>query len=360
MDPSFPIYAFLSSFGLTTLFTPIAITLANKFGLVDNPKLRPHPAHVHQKTTPRAGGLPIFLGILVAIFIFVPIDKHILGILLGSLILLVTGLFDDRLKHFSHYIRICLQILAAAVVVSSGIGISFVSNPFGQIIRLDRIVVPFNFLGSHRIIPIADGLAFFWIVWIMNIFNWSKGVDGQLPGIGLISTLTIGFLSLKLFLQGDPNQLNIAILAFITSGASLGALIYNWHPAKIFPGFSGSTILGFIIATLSILSGAKVAAAFLVLLIPAVDFIYTFFRRVLKGQSPVWGDKEHLHHKLLELGWSHQKISLFYIGSCAILGALAVVLPNSEKAFTLMGAMAVCFGAVLWLNLYLAQRSSGN
>lgn len=352
MSPSSFIFPFFISFFITVLLTPLTISLAKKFGLVDNPKERPHPAHIHKGVIARAGGLPIFFGVVIAILFFIPLDKHIIGIFLGLLILLITGLLDDKLKHFSPYIRIFLQILAVGVVVSSGVGISFIANPLGGFIRLDSVIIPFQLFGAHRIIIFADLLAFFWIVWMMNIFNWSKGVDGQLPGISLISTLTIGFLSLKLFSQGDSNQFTIAILAFITAGASLGLLVFNWHPAKIFPGFSGSTILGFMVATLSILSGAKVATAFLVLLIPSVDFIYTFFRRLLRGQSPVWGDKGHLHHKLLELQWSQRKISLFYISSCAILGALAAILPNSEKAFTLLGVGIVTLGAIIWINLY--------
>ncbi|MFI5205386.1 MAG: MraY family glycosyltransferase [Candidatus Paceibacterales bacterium] len=330
--------------------------MAKRFSLVDNPKLRPHPAHIQQRTVPRAGGLPIYLGIFFSILIFLPIDKHLIGILLGALTLLIMGLLDDKLKNFSPYTRLALQMFAVAIVVASGIGISFISNPLGGFIRLDQIVIPFNFFGPHRIIPFADLLAFFWIVWIMNIVNFSKGVDGQMPGIILVAALTIATLSLKLYFHGDIRQLTIAVLSFITAGTAFGFLIFNWYPAKIFPGFSGSNILGFMIAVLSILSGAKVATAILVLLIPTVDFIYLVARRILTGKSPVIGDRNHLHHKLLDLGWSHRKISLFYIFSCAILGSLAAILPNSEKAFTLVGVGAVVLGVIIWLQLYLNER----
>ncbi len=352
------ILAFIVATLITALAVPPTIKLANKYHLVDDPKLRPHPAHIHTKIVPRAGGLPIFLSIALSILIFLPIDKHLIGIILGCLILLITGLLDDKLKNFSPYTRLFLQLLAVVVVVSSGVGISFFSNPLGGFVRLDQIIIPFSFLGPHRIIPFADLLAFIWIVWIMNIVNFSKGVDGQMPGIILMAALVVGSLSLKLYFQGDPNQYNIALLSFITAGASLGFLIFNWYPAKIFPGFSGSNILGFMIATLSILSGAKVATALLVLLIPVVDFIYLVTLRISLGKSPVWGDRQHLHHKLLELGWPHQKISLFYILSCAILGALAAILPNSEKSFTLIGVGAICLGIIIWLQLYLSERES--
>lgn len=352
---------FLVSLLITLLATPFTIKLAKRFKLVDDPNTRPHPAHIHQEVLPRAGGLPIYIGIAYSVALFLPLDKHIIGILLATLLLLIMGLLDDKLRNFSPYLRIALQLLAVAIVVSSGVGISFIADPLGGFIYLNKIVIPFEFFGPHRIIPFADLLAFFWIVWIMNIVNWSKGVDGQMGGITSIAALTIGLLSLKLFAQGDPNQLSIAVLSFITAGSSIAFLIFNWHPAKILPGFSASTILGFMIAVLSILSGAKVATALLVLLIPTVDFIYLFFKRVLSGKSPVWGDRNHLHHKLLDLGWSPRRITLFYILSCAILGILAAVLPNSEKVLTLVIIGVLSLITILWLQFYKTQSpSSGN
>jgi len=181
--------------------------------------------------------------------------------------------------------------------------------------------------------------------------NWSKGVDGQMPSITLIAFIIIGLLSFNFYNLGDPNQLIIAILSFICAGASLGFLIFNWHPAKIFPGFSGSTILGFMIAVLSILSGAKLATALLVLLVPAVDFFYTFFRRILEKKSPLKGDQKHLHHLLLERGLTHPQISLIYASTCALLGMLSTNLNSQGKMFTLIVAGVVIFGAILWLHL---------
>ena len=152
--------------------------------------------------------------------------------------------------------------------------------------------------------------------------------------------------------MGDMSQIDIAKLAFATSGASLGFLIFNWHPAKILPGFSGSTILAFMLATLAILSGAKVAISLLVLGIPTADFIYTFFRRIFEGHSPVWGDRGHLHHKLLNLGWSHQRISLFYMTVSAMLGAAALTFDTNSKIFALC-LVAVGFVIfVLWINSF--------
>lgn len=340
------------SFLITIFSLPFTIIFAKKFKLLDNPKLRPHPAHIQKRIVPRAGGLAVFLGIVSAILIFIPVEKTTIGIILGLLILLLTGLLDDKYQNFSPYFRLTLQFLAAAAAVGMGIGITFITNPLGGIIHFDTIIMQFNFLGSHRIVLLADLLALVWIVWVMNMVNWSKGVDGQMPGVITVAAVILGLLSLKLNLSQDPSQFNLAKLSFITAAASFALLIFNWHPAKIFPGFSGSTILGFMIAVLAILAGGKLATAGLVLLIPAADFAYTFFRRILEGKSPVWGDRGHLHHKLLEQGFSHRQIALFYILGSVILGAAALSLSSGGKLFAAALVGTIILGGILWLNFF--------
>lgn len=328
------------------------ILFAKKFNLVDNPKIREHPAHIQNRIVPRAGGLACFIGLLASILLFLPIEKHIIGLILGLTVLLTIGLLDDKLKKLSPYSRLLVQILAAGLVVGSGVGISYITNPLGGIIRLDSIVIPVNLLGPHFIILIADLLAFFWIVWVLNMLNWAKGVDGQMPGIVMVAALILGLLSYKLFLAGDPQQLNITKLSFITFGVSGALLAVNWYPAKIFPGFSGSNVLGLMIATLAILSGARLATALLVLLVPATDFVYTFIRRILSGKNPVWGDNKHLHHLLLQKGFSHRKIALFYMLGSAILGATALTLDSKGKFFAAILVTAIILGTILWLNFF--------
>lgn len=330
---------------ITIAAIPLTISFAKKFKLLDNPRLRPHPAHTQKRTVPRAGGLACFIGIILPILMFIPLDKHILGMLIGLSVLLLVGLVDDKIINFSPYLRLFSQFIAAIIVVASGIDIKFITNPFGGIINLDSVTV------------LADLLAIIWIVWVMNMLNWSKGVDGQMPGIATVAAIILGLLALKINLYSDPTQINLAKLAFITAGSALGLLIFNWHPAKIFPGFSGSTILGFMIASLSILSGAKLATAGLVLLIPATDFAYTFLRRIIQGKSPVWGDRGHLHHKLLEIGLSHQQIALFYILGSVILGAVSLSLSSSGKLFAAALLGIIILGGILWLNFF-GQLSS--
>lgn len=334
---------------ITASLIPATIKFAKKFKLLDDPELRPHPAHTQKRIVPRAGGLACFVGIIATILFFTPFATYTIGIISALTILLLIGLADDKYKNLSPYFRLITQFAAAFILVFSGVGINFITNPLGGILYFDPIL--------------AKTLAVVWIVWVMNMINWSKGVDGQMPGIVTVAAVILGLLSLKLAMFEDPSQLNIAKLAFITAGSSLGLLIFNWYPAKIFPGFSGSTILGFMIAVLAILSGAKLATAGLVLLIPATDFIYTFLRRILQGKSPVWGDRGHLHHRLLEIGLSHRQISLFYIFGSVILGAIALGLSSSGKLFAAGLVAIILLGGTLWLNFFgefLKRRAPDN
>jgi len=337
-------FSAILSFLLTAISIPPTIKFARKFNLVDNPKLRPHPAHIQKRIVPRAAGLACYLGIVLSILIFIPLSLQLIGIIIALFILLVIGLLDDRYQNISPYFRLIIQFMAALIVVLTGIGIEFITNPLGGIIQLNQ-----QFIFS---LTFGDMLALVWIVWVMNMINWSKGVDGQMPTIVFVASIILGLLSVKLYLEGDLIQQNVAILSFITAGTSFALLLFNWYPAKIFPGFSGSTILGFMIAILAILSGAKLATAGLVLLIPAIDFAYTFIRRIIQGKSPVWGDRGHLHHKLLEMGLSHQSISLFYFLGSVILGAIALNLSSSGKLFAAILVATVLLGAILWLNFF--------
>lgn len=343
------VLGFLSGFLITILSTPFAIAFAKKFKLVDDPSRRPHPAHTQNRVVPRAGGLPIFIAITFSILVLAGVNTINIQIILALTLLLVIGLLDDVLTEFKPIIRLVLQITAAVIAVLSGIGIDFITNPLGGILYLNQYRT--SIIPGFEVNLIADLFAIVWIVWMMNMVNWSKGVDGQMPSVTSAAFTVIGILSFNFYSLGDPNQLTVAIISFICAGASLGFLIFNWYPARIFPGFSGSTILGFMIAVLSILSGAKVATALLVLLVPSVDFFYTFFRRMLERKSPLKGDSKHLHHLLLERGFSHSQISLLYGASCVILGTFSTTLNSQGKFFTIIVAGVIVFGAILSLHL---------
>jgi UDP-GlcNAc:undecaprenyl-phosphate GlcNAc-1-phosphate transferase len=338
----------LTSFSISYFATPLVIKLAHKIGIIDNPKNQKHPKVIHTYPVPRGGGLAIFLSVLITSLFFLPLDKHLVGILIGAFILTILGILDDK-YNLNPYIRLVVQFITAGIPVLAGIGIAYINNPIGPgIINLSQPQIAIDFLGRHSIWIIADLFAILWIVILMNFINMgAKGVDGQLPGVVSIAGIAIAILSLKY--SADITQWPVIILAVITSGSFLGFLPYNFYPQKIMPGFSGSTLAGYLLGILSILSTTKVGTLLVVLGVPLVDTGYTIIRRVASGKSPVWGDRGHLHHKLLDLGFSKRQVSYFYWTTTALLGILALNLTSSFKLYTLVGLAILIGGSLLWL-----------
>lgn len=345
----------LVSFFTAVLATPLVIRLARPLGIVDDPKKRRHPASLHQEPVPRGGGLPIFLAILGASLVFLPalpaggpVDQRLLGILIGAAIVVLVGLLDDK-NDINPYFRLISQFLAAGIVVASGIGIAFISNPLGGTIDLSSPRIDFEFLGEQRSIwLLSAGFGLLWIVSLMNAVSWSSGVDGQLSGFAAIAALVIAILSLGF--SADITQWPVTILAAITFGAFLGFLPWHMYPQKIMPGFGGATLAGFMLAVLSMLSTTKVGTLLVVLAIPIVDAGYSVARRVLSGKSPVWADRGHLHHRLLDAGWNKRQVAFLYWGGTALLGILALNLNAQAKFYTIIGIALIVGGVLAWLS----------
>ncbi len=341
------------SFLISFLITPLTIWFYKKNNWLDDPQENDHPKVIHKYPVPRGGGIPIFLSLLVSVIFFLPIDKHLIGILAGALIIVIIGVLDD-LYDLNPYLRLIAGFLAAGAVVSGGIGIAFISNPFNGIIHLNQPQIPFYLFGKmHTVWILSDIVALIWIVWCMNFVNWSKGLDGQLPGIAVIAALTIGFLSLRY--SADITQWPIILFAFITAGAFLGFLPWNFFPQKIMPGYGGGALAGYLLAVLSILSTSKINTLMLVLGVPMLDAVYSIIRRVTQGKSPVWGDRGHLHHKLIDIGWSKRKIAVFYWIITAILGILALKLNSRDKFYTIILLTFILGGILLWLNYLISS-----
>ncbi len=336
---------------ITLLITPFVRILAVKWNLVDDPTKRSHPAHTHTGIVPRAGGLAIYIGIIIAILLFLPLTKLVVGIIIAASILTIVGLIDDK-GDVSPYLRLATNATAALIVIGAGAGIPFITNPLTHgIIQLDTWRVSFEFFGTHSVLIWADMLAFIWILWTVNIVGWSAGVDGQMPGFVSISAFILGLLSLRYSLT-DVSQTYVTILSFVIAGSFLGFLPWNVYPQKIMPGYGGKTLAGFFLAILGILSFGKLGTAILVLGIPTMDAIYTLIRRLGKGKSPVLADRGHLHHRLLDLGWGRRRIALFYWGVSAILGWVALTVTSRQKLFALLLVAVIIGGFLTWVNFF--------
>ena len=326
--------------------TPLTRNFFIRHSWVENPDSKQKKTHnaTAVSATPRGGGLPIFFAILVTSLIFLPLNKYLIGILLASLLTLIIGIWDD-IKDISPKLRLVTNILAAVIVVGSGIGIAYISNPLGGIINFSSAAVKFNFLGSHSIWIISDLLAIFWITWCMNITGWAAGVEGQLPGFVAISAIFIGILGLRF--SSDTTQWPVIILAGAVAGSYLGFLPFNFFPQSIMPGYSGKSLAGFFLALLSILSGAKLATLLLLLGVPMIDAIFVIVRRLIHHKSLLKPDGQHLHHRLLKIGWSRPQIAIFYWLISLALGLLSLFLNSQQKLYVFIGLFILFFGFLI-------------
>lgn len=339
---------FILSFLIAVLAAPLVIGLYRKKGWVVEHNEGRSVKNTHERPVPRGGGLVILSSVLLSSALLLQFDKYLVAILAGAVLLAIVGTIDDVLDiHPS--IRLLAGITAALLVVGAGIGIAYVSNPFGPgVIHLSDPQWVISFFGQqHTIWILADIFALLFILWNMNIVNWSKGVDGQMPGFVAIALIFIGILSYRFI--DDPTQFNTAQLSFIVSGAFVGLLMWNWYPQKLMPGYGAGSLAGYFLSILAILSGAKVATVLMVLAVPTADALFTILRRIRAGKSPLWGDRGHLHHKMLDvLKWDKRKIAIFYWVTSLVMGILSLYLDTMGKIITVSLVMIGVFSFLIW------------
>jgi len=337
------IIVLITSFILSYILTIPTIKIAKKINLTTDAKKRKHPAHTHSGIVPRGGGIPIFLAFALGILLFVPINKIVIGILIASFLLVGIGVLDD-LYDISAYYRFIANLIISGIVIAFGLGIPFISNPFGEPIRLDQFQLAFNFFGPHNILVWGDLLAVIWLTWTTNMINWSKGVDGQLPGFVAIAAIFLGLLAQR-FTAHDISAQTVVLISFITAGSFLGFLPHNFYPQKIMPGYGGGSFAGFILGILSILSFGKIGTALLILAIPSIDAVYSILRRIKNKKSPFRADWGHFHHRLLEIGWGRRRIAIFYWIITLILGIASLFLTGIQKfiVFVTVGFILLSF-----------------
>lgn len=345
--------SFAISFLIACFTIPLVIKFYRENNWVDDPQdyQDVKAKMTHSKPIPRGGGIPIFLSFATTSLFFLNIDKYLIAIILGGFILTVVGVADD-VFNLNPFLRLGIDFLAILIVVAAGIGIAFVTNPFGTgVIHLNQPQLAFDILGKTRTIWIlADLFALFFILWNMNAVNWSKGVDGQLPAFVTFAFLFLGILSNSF--SADPTEFNTVALSFILAGSYAGLLVFNWYPQKIMPGYGGGALAGYFLSIIAILSGAKVATTLMVLAVPTADGIFTILRRIRAGKSPFWGDRGHLHHKLLDsFNWDKRQITIFYTLTTMIMGSLALILDTRGKIISLAISFSLVFIIQIWAKI---------
>lgn len=316
---------------VSILITPLVKRLAFRIGAVDAPNYR----KVHSRIMPRLGGLAIFIAFVVGLAILRPVPIVPLGenpffvplaIVLGASVIVLTGVLDD-MYEISAKAKMLGQLVASLIIVFfGGIQIEFINLPFGGELEFGFLSIPFTIL---------------WIVGITNAINLIDGLDGLAAGVSTIALITLACMAL---IMGNMFVVaTAAILAFST----VGFLFYNFHPAKIFMGDTGALFLGFMIAVLSLL-GFKGITVFSFLIpvimlgVPISDTFFAIVRRVRNKQKWSDPDKSHLHHRLIDIGYSHRQTVLIIYGIAALFGVAAIIF-----------SMATLWGAILLITIIL-------
>jgi UDP-GlcNAc:undecaprenyl-phosphate GlcNAc-1-phosphate transferase len=309
------VWALLVAAAVAFAVTPVAAALARRIGAVDEPKER----GLHDRPIPRLGGLAILAGALLAGALFLPAGPETRGILGGAAVAALIGAVDDA-KELPAAPKLAGQTLAAAIPVLSNV-------------RVENVTIPF--LGPLEFGPVLGGaLTLLGIVAVMNVVNFTDGVDGLAAGVCAIAAVTFAAIALSL------GRVDAGVLAGVTAGAALGFLPHNFHPASIFMGDSGSGLLGLLLACVAVqgvLKTAAVVALAFPLVILAVPFLDTGFvvAKRIKYRRPVYrGDRWHFHHRFANIGFSQRRTVLYLYGWTLALAGLALALrfvPYSDR-----------------------------
>jgi len=329
------------TFIVSLISVPVAKKIAAHVGALDIPNSR----KVHSKPMPRMGGLAIYFAFLVGYILFGQISSKMISILIGSFIILVTGIIDD-IKPIDAKVKMLGQILAALVVVFYGDIILQDISAFGLYIDFGIFAYPITVI---------------FIVSCINCLNFIDGLDGLAAGISSIFFVTIGIITFIRGQFGLPYE-----LTFIMLGSTLGFLVHNFHPASIFMGDSGSMFLGFIISIITLLGFKNVMMSsiiipFLILAIPILDTLFAIIRRKLKGESISKPDKFHIHHQLLRKNFSHKTTVLIIYGINILfsIASIVYVLKNRELGFVIYGILLIIVVTFIMKTNIIVEHKGG-
>lgn len=334
--------------GLVT--TPLAQRLSHRLGIVAEPGGR----RQHEGRIPKLGGLPILIAWLTGValtYLLLPPDNaddalRLRGVVLGSLVVAVGGVIDDRYDLRPRW-QLLIQFLGALVAVLHIIFIEVFSNPFDSLWLWTETPLALFFRVDDNQVwiwiwrPLALLFSFFWVMGMINAVNWLDGLDGLAAGVCLIAAALFAWHSYEL------KQFSVALFPLALAGALLGFLPFNFSPARIFLGSVGAYLLGYQMATLSILSPAKLSTALLVLAVPIIDVAWLSIARLRQRRSPFQSDRGHLHFRLSDKGLPTRQIVLGYYGIAIAFGLVAILVVSPLMKLVMLGALSAAVLAVL-------------
>lgn len=344
----------------TLLLTPAMGWVARRVGAIDDPAEAPQRKR-HTRPTPLLGGLSIIVVVNILWLWLAPrghgltdVSTHtLIGLAIASLIIAIGGVLDDRWRLPASR-QLLWAIAGVIAALAAGVGITFITNPFGGVLHLDQVQWT---LFTWQAIPYhltlwADLFTFIWLLGSMYTTKILDGLDGLVSGFGVIGAIVVFLLTLR----PEVNQPGVAIMALSLAGACLGFLIWNWHPAKIFLGESGSLFIGFALGVLSVVSGGKIATALLILGLPILDLLWVILQRLKRGASPLrTADRTHLHFRLLDVGLSvRQTVGLLYAVT-AVFGLSTLFVSGKMKVLVL----GLLFVVMLLLVTIISRRAAG-
>ncbi|MFD2922553.1 glycosyltransferase family 4 protein [Halobacillus naozhouensis] len=324
--------AFLFCFIAVILLTPFVKKLAIYIGATDSPDSR----KVHKRLMPRLGGLAIFIGVLLGVSLFMPESMYTWPIMVGATIIVATGIIDD-IYGLAPWYKLSGQTLAAVIVILNGVEVEFINLPYGGQLEFGVLSFPITLL---------------WIVGITNAINLVDGLDGLAAGIAAIALLTITGMAITM---GNSFVMFLGLMMF---GATLGFLVFNFYPAKIFMGDTGAMFLGFMIGVLSLLGFKNVTLFSLVIPIiilgvPISDTIFAILRRAMTGRPIMKPDSAHLHHCLLKLGYSHPETVIMIYTMSALFSLSAVFFSQATLVSSLL------MGTIILITVELMVEITG-
>ena len=320
---------------ISIISTPLVRKLAIKVNAIDVPK---EARRVNTRPVPVMGGLAIYIAFVIGTILYNGIlTTSQIGIIIGVTIIVIGGIIDD-IKDLRPKYKLIIQVLAAVCLIVSGVKITVITNPFMEL-------YPYLSMGWINI-----PLTIIWIVGVTNAFNLIDGLDGLAAGIAFISSVTLMIVSI---LNG---RLEAAFLTAVLSGAILGFLPYNFNPASIFMGDTGSQLLGFLLAAISIEGAIKSATAFVIAVpilafgLPIYDTLFAMIRRKVNGKSIMQADRGHLHHRLLDMGLSQKQVVVIMYLISAVLGGIAIIAMqiSTQRAYFLLTLVIIIIVVVAW------------